>query len=331
MMWLFCNRVSFNKKELLDVKGPLLITANHPDSFFDALVLVVQFKQQVHFLARGDVFIKKRVAAVLRWLGLIPIYRITEGAQNLHLNEETFETCRQLFREGGIVLIFIEGLCENNWVLRPFKKGAARLATSSWAGDGMENELQVMPLGISYNHYRGFGKNIIVEMTDPVRKEQLQLEGEGATAVNMFNIHMRNMISQLMVRLDTAVKQKKINAAFAQATSTVAVKEALYADRPRKVKAGSLLWFIPAALGAFVHAPLYIPLSQLVKKKTKGTVFYDSVLFASLLVCYPLYLLLLFLLLWHYAGGLVALLATLAAPLLARAAVVYRAQHTTSL
>ena len=45
------------------------------------------------------------------------------------------------------------------------------------------------------------------------------------------------------------------------------------------------------------HAPLYISIKTFVAHKTKGTVFYDSVLFAVLLFAYPLYLILLFMLL----------------------------------
>ena len=55
--------------------------------------------------------------------------------------------------------------------------------------------------------------------------------------------------------------------------------------------------FFPAILGWLLHAPVYYFLKSIIRKKTAGTVFYDSVLFGTLLLIYPLYLLLLALLL----------------------------------
>lgn len=56
-------------------------------------------------------------------------------------------------------------------------------------------------------------------------------------------------------------------------------------------KTRSLLFFIPAVVGYLLHIPLYAFLKKRIRYRTKGTVFYDSVLFGALLVAYPLYLL----------------------------------------
>jgi 1-acyl-sn-glycerol-3-phosphate acyltransferase len=59
---------------------------------------------------------------------MFPVYRVSEGVENLNSNYETFKGCKTLFRKKGIVLIFSEGKCINEWHLRPLKKGTARLA-----------------------------------------------------------------------------------------------------------------------------------------------------------------------------------------------------------
>ena len=50
---------------------------------------------------------------------------------------------------------------------------------------------------------------------------------------------------------------------------------------------------IPAMLGFIGNAPLYYPIRGIARNKTKGTEFYDAVLFTALLALYPPYVLLL--------------------------------------
>ena len=72
-------------------------------------------------------------------------------------NYETFAACKEIFKKDGIVLIFSEGRCINEWHLRSLMKGTARLAISSWE-DGIE--LVILPTGINYQSFNVFGKNI---------------------------------------------------------------------------------------------------------------------------------------------------------------------------
>ena len=41
---------------MLHEQGPLLIAANHPNSFLDAIILDTLFKNTVYSLTRGDAF-----------------------------------------------------------------------------------------------------------------------------------------------------------------------------------------------------------------------------------------------------------------------------------
>jgi 1-acyl-sn-glycerol-3-phosphate acyltransferase len=103
---------------MLSAQGPLLIASNHPNSFLDAIIVATLFKKPVYSLARGDSFKNKFYASLLRSLNMFPVYRISEGAENLEQNYETFEKCKDIFKEEGIVLIFSEGRCVNEWKLR---------------------------------------------------------------------------------------------------------------------------------------------------------------------------------------------------------------------
>ena len=112
---------SFNHAAIPD-KGSLLIAATHPNSFLDALVIASSIKRPLHFLARSDVFRQKWAAFMLRKMNLIPIYRIAEGRENLHKNEDTFQACYDILNDEGAILIFAEGVSIADKKVRPLKK-----------------------------------------------------------------------------------------------------------------------------------------------------------------------------------------------------------------
>ena len=136
---IYCRDIAINKKELLQHEGPLLLAVNHPNSFLDAIILCTLFDKPVYSLARGDAFKNKFFATLLYNFKMFPVYRVSEGVENLEENYKTFDLCKNIFRQNGIVLMFSEGRCINEWHLRPLKKGTARLAISSWE-DGIDRK-----------------------------------------------------------------------------------------------------------------------------------------------------------------------------------------------
>ena len=75
----FCRRIIINNKNLLSEHGPLLIAANHPNSFLDAIIVATLFKNPVYSLTRGDAFAGKKITKILTSLNMLPVYRISEA------------------------------------------------------------------------------------------------------------------------------------------------------------------------------------------------------------------------------------------------------------
>jgi 1-acyl-sn-glycerol-3-phosphate acyltransferase len=161
-LWIFCPRVRIEGAKLMAARGPLLIVANHPDSFLDAVILGAYYPRKLHFLARGDVFRKPLFGFLLRSIGMIPIHRAREGREHLHLNEGTFQESVEVLRRGDGLLIFIEGICLLTHEIQPFKKGATRILESAQAA-GIQPMVHVVGLG--YSNFRAFGKviNVAIE------------------------------------------------------------------------------------------------------------------------------------------------------------------------
>ncbi len=253
------------------------MVANHPNSFLDAIIIGSIFNENVHFLARGDAFKQKKHRFLLKMLKMIPIYRLREGKENLHLNEYSFVESKRILASGGIVLIFIEGICVNSHELQPLKKGAARIALHT----NTATPLMIMPISITYTSFTEFGKNVRVEAAHPILAQSLFPFEEEAKNLNHFNEQVRSLL-ETMIQIPIVDKNGRSS-----------YKSKL------------------AALAKWLNYPLYYLLSKSIKEKTRGTVFYDSVLFGVLFLTYPFYLLLFHLVLYAITGSYMIIILSL--------------------
>ena len=255
---------------MLKAEGPLLLAANHPNSFLDGIIMTTLFKNGVYSLARGDAFKNSRVNRFLRSIFLLPVYRTSEGVENLGHNYTTFASCQQVFQKGGIVMIFSEGRCINEWHLRPLKKGTARLAISSWQ-KGIP--LTVVPVGFNYSPFRVFGKNVHIHFGEPLpRQAILEQDGEGKQLLH-FNEHLERSLKDLVYEIDPNDK--------------VAIARKVGHPPHPAVK---ILLAVPAIVGALIHAPIYHLVKWFTDKHFDND-HWDSVFNSLVVLLYPLYLL----------------------------------------
>jgi len=282
-LWIYCRLLLVNKKEMLQSNGPLLIAANHPNSFLDAVILATVFKKPIYSLARGDAFANSFYSRLLGSMNMLPVYRISEGVENLEHNYKTFDACKAIFKKNGIVLIFSEGRCINEWRLRSLKKGTARLALSAWE-DG--TALKVLPCGINYSSFVSFGKNVRLNFGEMITARDFDLANSFGNNVNEFNNILQKQLQQLVVEID----KKDITT----------IKEKFEVERPLLKR---IILFMPAVLGFLLNAPLYYPIKKFTEKRAAYNDHYDSVMVGLLFIFYPFYLLLVGLLLYLFIGS----------------------------
>jgi len=278
---LFCRKIFINKPDLLKAKGPVLLAANHPDSFLDAVILDILFDQPIWSLARGDVFKNPFYIRLLTMLKILPVYRTSEGVENLETNYKTFDDCKELFKKKAIVLMFSEGKCVNEWHLRPLRKGTARLAISSWKDD---IHVKVLPVGINYSSFYRFGKNVWLNFGELITINEFDLTETDGKLNLAFNQKLQDQLEQLVFEIDSNDKK---------------AQEQQLAVQPGIFKRITLL--LPAIAGFIFHIPYYLPLKLFSKKRTTGTGHYDSVIIALVTLLYPFYVLLFsFLMVWFF-------------------------------
>lgn len=281
-MWFYCRKIRINHPELTDIKGPALIACNHPNSFLDAIIFSSVFKQPIYSLARGDVFKNKWIDKIFRSLNMFPVYRTSEGVENMERNYTSFDSCIEVFKKGGIVLIFSEGRCINEWHLRPLKKGTARLALSAWT-QGVD--LTVLPVGINYQSFRRFGKNIDINFGKPFGKNDIKLESGFGKSVMDFNEKLKKALQPLVYEINNE-DEGALRRRFEVDISLV-----------KKIVLG-----LPAVAGFLLHLPLYFLIRYLANKIGSNNDHYDSIAVGGVFLLYPFYLFFLLFLMYGLIG-----------------------------
>jgi len=178
--------------------GPVLLLPNHPSSFLDAVIFGAFTDRPIYFLARGDAFNNRFFARFLRAINMLPVYRLSEGKENLPKNTETFDTCAKLLRNDKVVLIFAEGISRLDHTLRDFKKGPARIARKAWLENSPANTLQIVPAALGYAHFNRAGNTVKVALSKSLCAADFNLKLGEAAFVKTFNDTLRKQIQSLI-------------------------------------------------------------------------------------------------------------------------------------
>lgn len=163
----YFNRIKVVGRENLVGNGPFLFAANHQNAFMDGVLISITNSFPIHFLIRADIFRKPLARAILKFMKLMPVYRIRDGYSSLSKNQEQFDECIRLFLKKESVLIFPEGNHGDTRRLRPLSKGFTRIAFEA-ERQHPEMKLKVIPVGINYSHHRAFNSRASIYLGKPI-------------------------------------------------------------------------------------------------------------------------------------------------------------------
>jgi len=185
----FFSKIYLSGVENIPRNKPVILACNHPNSFLDAIIMGALLRRPVHFLTRGDVFNTPFKKWLLWQMKMFPIFRLEEGVENLHKNQETFEVCKKILEKNGVIMIFSEGLCIIEKRLRKLRKGTARIAFSTEESSNWALDIQVVPVGLNYTHPTLARKELMISIAKPFPVSQLknQYEQNQALAIKQFN------------------------------------------------------------------------------------------------------------------------------------------------
>ena len=165
---VFFRKLYLSGLENLDLEKPVILAANHPTAFIEPCILACWLPKPLHFMVRGDLFLKPLSNWALRDLNMIPMFRIGDaGVSGVKANYRSVEEAAQVLRNHHPVLILAEGATAHEKRLRPLQKGTARIALGT--GDQYPSlDIQVVPVGVNYAYADRFRSEAMIHFGEPI-------------------------------------------------------------------------------------------------------------------------------------------------------------------
>ncbi len=162
------RKIYFSNAQVVPKNKPVILAVNHPSAFLEACLLACLLPRPLHFLARGNLFIKSFYSKVLKTLHIIPVYRLHDrGYSFVRKNYESFEHCYSALADGQMIMILAEGTTIQEKRLRPIRKGTARLAFGALS-TYPDLDLQIVPVGVNFTYADRFRSRVMFSFGQPI-------------------------------------------------------------------------------------------------------------------------------------------------------------------
>ena len=165
----YFRSITIRNPELVPETGAVIFVANHTSSFMDPIVIAIEIQRVLHFLARGEIFKKPLISAILSKLNMIPIYRPKIEPDKIFHNKEIFQKCYDYLSEGKCIIIFPEGNSKTERRLRKIKTGTARIALGAEIHNKFNLGLSIIPIGINYSNPHIFRSDLFLNIGNPIK------------------------------------------------------------------------------------------------------------------------------------------------------------------
>lgn len=200
----YYKKIRIRYDEAIPKKAAIIFAPNHQNALLDALSVLFSIPGMAVFMARADIFKKKVVAKILRFLKILPIFRIRDGYESLSNNDAVFNEAMGVLLRRNRLVILPEGNHEGVRKLRTLKKGLARIAFQAQIMAGMEQDVYIVPVGLDYVPYFKFRGNLSVHFGKAIKVKDflpVYLENQ-AKGLNDLTDHLAEKIKDLIIHIE---------------------------------------------------------------------------------------------------------------------------------
>jgi 1-acyl-sn-glycerol-3-phosphate acyltransferase len=211
--WLIYEKTIVTGKEKIPKNKPIVFAPNHQNALSDPMAVLLNTRFQPVWLGRADLFGKsKAVDVILKFMKIMPVYRLRDGKANLEKNEQTFADSIKVLEHNFALALFPEAAHSAKRQMLVHKKAVPRIVFMAGEKTKFHLDIQIVPTGIYYSHYWKFNRSVIVNFGDPIPvKEYLDTYNSNPNAAT---IALKNKIYDAIIPLTINIKSKKFYDAF---------------------------------------------------------------------------------------------------------------------
>ena len=169
--YVYYRKFIVRNAERIPKNKPVVVICNHQNGLSDALGILFSLKKDGRrpvFIARADIFKKEFVAKLLRFIRIMPAFRVRDmGKENLGENQAIFSKSARIVAENGIVSLFPEAGHESCRHLGTFKKGFARIAFQAAERLNFEQPVYIQPFSNHYSNYFKVQGKLVMTAGEP--------------------------------------------------------------------------------------------------------------------------------------------------------------------
>ncbi len=196
------TRYKINGKENIPNNGACVFGSNHCNTLMDAMVLLATSRQKKVFIARGDIFQNPKTAKILRWLRILPIFRIRDGIGAVRdKNGDTMEQAVDVIHDEVPLYLFPEATHRTKHSLRPLSKGIFHIALDANRRFGKEKPVYIVPVGLEYGDYFRYRSTIVINYGEPINVTEFvkgREEDNEAVIINELKAILKERMSKLI-------------------------------------------------------------------------------------------------------------------------------------
>lgn len=183
-------------------RGACVFGSNHCNTLMDAMVILGTTHEKKVFIARGDIFQNPKTAKVLRWLRILPIFRIRDGIGAVRdKNGDTMDQAIDVMHDEVPLYLFPEATHRTKHSLRPLSKGIFHIALDANKLFGKEKPVYIVPVGLEYGDYFRFRSTILISYGEPVNVTEFMKGREDeneAVIINELKAILRERMAKLI-------------------------------------------------------------------------------------------------------------------------------------
>ncbi|WP_372650387.1 1-acyl-sn-glycerol-3-phosphate acyltransferase [Draconibacterium sp.] len=205
--WTIHKKIILNGTENIPQNKPILIAPNHQNALSDPMAILLHTRFQPVWLARADIFKPGFITLALRFLKIMPVYRMRDGKDQLAKNEKTFADSIKVLENNCALALFPEAAHSAKRQMLSHKKAVPRIVFQAEEKADKNLDIHIVPTGIYYSSYWKFNRSVLVNFGEPIMvNDFLEAYNENPSAATLT---LRDALEKAIEPLTLNIKSKE--------------------------------------------------------------------------------------------------------------------------